>query len=157
LVEKGVEPAAARELAAAYPYERVVDVVATMEHRKARGKCDNPGGFLRDALVRQWQTPRAVVDARRRAEARLRQQAAEEQARRQRQAEGARVAERAGDDERRVEAVIESLDDDELDILAASVLKKYDGNPAVLQVLTRKPPRECRLMKMEVAGMLGRG
>ena len=29
LMEKGVEPAVARQLAAAYPHERVVDVVAT--------------------------------------------------------------------------------------------------------------------------------
>ena len=65
-----------------YPYERVIDVVATMEYRKAHGRCDNPGGFIREALIKQWQTPKAVVDARRRAEAKLRQQAADEQARR---------------------------------------------------------------------------
>jgi hypothetical protein len=152
LEEKGVEPAAARQLAAAYPYERVVDVVATMEYRKARGKCDNPGGFIREALVKQWQTPRAVVEARRRAEARLRQEAADRDAQRQRADEGAR----ADDEERRVQHVIDNLDDDELAILAESVLKKYEGNSAVLQVLTRKPPRQCRLMKMEVAAMLGR-
>ena len=44
----------------------------------------------------------------------------------------------------------------ELAILAESVLAKYEGNSAVLQVLTRKPPRDCRLMKMEIAALLGR-
>ena len=47
-----------------------------------------------------------------------------------------------------------SLDDEELSILAKSVLEKYQGNAAVTGVLTRKPPRECRLMKMEIAAML---
>lgn len=152
LVEKGVEPGAARQLAAAYPHERIVDVVATMEYRRARGKCDNPGGFIRDALVRQWQTPRAVVEARRQAEARLRQQKRDRESRVQRATEGARL----NDEEGRLQQLIDGLDDDELAILAESVLQKYEGNAAVLQVLTRKPPRECRLMKMEIAGMLGR-
>ena len=62
----------------------------------------------------------------------------------------------SGEDERRGQQVIDSLDYDELAILAESVLSKYEGNSAVLQVLTRKPPRECRLMKMEIAAMLGR-
>jgi hypothetical protein len=152
LEEKGVEPSAARQLAAAYPHERIVDVVATMEYRRARGKCDNPGGFIRDALVRQWQTPRAVVEARRQAEARLRQQERERESRSERAAEGARL----NDEEGRLQQLIDGLDDDELAILAELVLRKYEGNAAVLQVLTRKPPRDCRLMKMEIAGMLGR-
>jgi len=156
LEEKGVSPDVARELASAYPYERVVDVVATMEYRKARGRCDNPGGFLREALVKQWQTPKAVVDARRRAEAKFKQQAADEQARRTRAEEQARQQANAGDEESRLDRLIHSLDDEELTILGESVLKKYEGNTAVLQVLTRRPPRQCRLMKMEIAAMLGR-
>lgn len=51
LRKKGVEPTTARKLAQVYPFERVVDVVATMEYRRAHGKCDNPGGFIREALV----------------------------------------------------------------------------------------------------------
>jgi hypothetical protein len=124
-----------------------------MEYRRARGKCDNPGGFIRDALVRQWQTPRAVVEARRQAEARLRQQERDREAHSRRAAEGARL----NDEEGRLQQLIDGLDDDELAILAESVLQKYEGNAAVLQVLTRKPPRECRLMKMEIAGMLVKG
>jgi hypothetical protein len=156
LEEKGVSPEVARQLASAYPYERVVDVVATMEYRKARGRCDNPGGFLREALIKQWQTPKPVVDARRRAEAKLKQQAADEQARRARAEEQARQQANAGDEESRLDRLILSLDDEELAILGESVLKKYEGNTAVLQVLTRRPPRQCRLMKMEIAAMLGR-
>ncbi len=156
LEEKGVSPDVARQLASAYPYERVVDVVATMEYRKARGRCDNPGGFLREALVKQWQTPKVVVDVRRRAEAKLKQQAADEQARRLRTEEQARQQANAGDEETRLDRLILSLDDEELAILGESVLKKYAGNSAVLQVLTRRPPRQCRLMKMEIAAMLGR-
>ncbi len=151
LEEKGVEPAAARQLAETYPYERVVDVVATMEYRRAHGKCDNPGGFLRDALVKQWATPKAVIEARRRAEAKLKQQVADDAARRARAEQDAQ----AGEDDRRAQHLIDSLDDDELAILAESVLAKYEGNSAVLMVLTRKPPRECRLMKMEIAAMMG--
>ena len=63
---------------------------------------------------------------------------------------------RLNDEEGRLQQLIDGLDDDELAILAESVLRKYDGNAAVLQVLTRKPPRQCRLMKMEIAAMLGK-
>ena len=127
--EKGVSPDVARELASAYPYERVIDVVATMEYRKARGKCDNPGGFLREALVKQWQTPRPVVDARRRrAEAKLKQQAADEQARR-RAGPRSRSRQQANAERRRKPARPahpQGLDDEELAILGESVLKKYE-------------------------------
>lgn len=150
LEENGVEKPVARKLAAEYPLSRIVDVVDTMKFRAARGKCDNPGGFIREALVKQWQTPRAVVDARAKAEAAER---ARQSAERQRAAEQSRVAAVSSED-RQTEQLIAALDDDELEILALEVLKKYDGNSAVLSVLTRKPPRECRLMKMEIAGML---
>ena len=117
----------ARQLAADYPYERVIDVVATMEYRKARGKCDNPGGFIREALVKQWQTPKAVVDARRRAEAKLRQQAADEQARAAAAEEQARQQATAGDEEGRVERLIAGLDDEELEILAGVGAEEVRG------------------------------
>ncbi|QOV89462.1 helix-turn-helix domain-containing protein [Humisphaera borealis] len=153
LVENGVEAPVARKLAGEFPVSRIVDVIDTMRFRAARGKCDNPGGFIRDALVKQWQTPRAVVDARAKAEAAEKSRIASE---RQRQAEQAKVATVNAED-RQTEQLIAALDDDELEMLAMEVLKKYDGNTAVLAVLTRKPPRQCRLMKMEIAGMLGRG
>ena len=152
LVNNGVEPETSRTLAAQFPHQRIVDVVATMDFRRARGKCDNPGGFIRDALVKQWQVPRAVLDARHRATARQRQQAAEQRAR---DAE-ATVDARARDEETRLQRRLDLLDDDELSLLAAEVLRKYEGNPAVLQVLTRRPPRECRLMKMEIGALLDR-
>jgi hypothetical protein len=153
LEEKGVEPGVSRQLADAYPYERIIDVIATMEYRKARGKCANPGGFIREALVKQWQTPSAVTDARARAEAKLREQAAQRASRAAADQQAAQVEE----GERQVERTIAALDDDELEILAQSVLDKYEGNAAVLSVLTRRPPRECRLMKMEVAALLSGG
>lgn len=150
LEESGVEPLAARQLATQYPRQRIVDVIATMEWRRARGKCDNPGGFIHDALMRQWQTPQAVLDARAKAEARLRAEAVERQAKQSVVREQANVAQ----EEARVQAIVDALDDDELQILAGSVLEKYRGNTAVTAVLTRKPPRECRLMKMEIAALL---
>ncbi len=153
LEDKGVEAGIARQLAQAYPYDRVVDVVATMEYRKARGKCDNPGGFIRDALVKQWQTPRAVTDARAKAEARLKAEAAESQARANAQREVAQVS----NEEARIDRLIASLDDDDLTFLARNIIEKYQGNAAVTAILTRKPPRECRLMKMEIAAMMDQG
>lgn len=150
LEEKGVDRAVARQLAEAFPYERVVDVIAAMEWRRARGKCENPGGFIREALVKQWQTPKAVIDARARAEVRMRAEAAERQARASAQREQADV----GQEEARVERLVAALDEEELSILAKAVLEKYRGNAAVIGVLTRKPARQCRLMKMEVAAML---
>ena len=149
-MEHGVAPEASHALAARYPYERIVEVVATMEFRRARGKCENPGGFLRDALVKQWQVPRAVLDARARAAERIKAEAEQQRAR---EAEAA-VDARARDEERRAERRLDVLDDEEIELLAAEVLRKYDGNPAVLQVLTRRPPRECRLMKMEINALL---
>lgn len=154
LLEKcGVESAVARRLAEAYPHARIVDVIATMEWRRARGKCDNPAGFVHDALVRQWQTPKSVFDARARAEARLRSEAAELKTR----AQTAREAAVASDDDSRVEKLLASLDEDEIQILSESVLRKYEGNAAVSAVLTRKPARECRLMRMEIAALLQGG
>ena len=152
LEENGVERAVARQLAAAYPMQRIADVVETMQYRRSRGKCENPGGFIRDALVKQWQTPQAVVDARAKAETRARAEAAQQQARR---AEAAHVAD-VDAEQRKLDQLVDALDDDELALLAVEVLKKYDGNTAVLAVLTRKPARQCRLMKMEIAGLLGR-
>ncbi|MDB5297190.1 MAG: hypothetical protein JWO31_3173 [Phycisphaerales bacterium] len=152
LEECGVERPVARQLAAAYPMQRVVDVVETMRHRRARGKCDNPGGFIRDALVKQWQTPQSVVDARAKADARARAEAASAVARQSAASQAAGV----NAEQQHLDRLVDALDDDELDLLAAEVLKKYDGNSAVLAVLTRKPPRQCRLMKMEVAALLGR-
>lgn len=151
LLEKcGVEKSVARKLAEAFPHSRIVDVIATMEWRRARGKCENPAGFVHDALVRQWETPKAVFDARARAEARLRSEAVERETR----AQTAREAATASDADARLETLLASLDDDELQILSESVLRKYEGNVAVSAVLTRKPPRECRLMRMEIAALL---
>ncbi|MDB5302356.1 MAG: hypothetical protein JWO87_4019, partial [Phycisphaerales bacterium] len=153
LEEKGVERAASALLAEAYPYQRIVDVIATMEWRKSRGKCENPGGFIRDALVKQWQTPRTVTEARTRAEARLRAEAAERETR----ATAVREQAQVGEEESRVERLIASLDDEELQILAGSVMGTYEGNAAVTAELTRTPPRASRLMKMEIAAMLAGG
>jgi hypothetical protein len=150
LEEKGVETPIARQLADAYPYDRVVDVIAAMEYRRARGKCDNPGGFIREALVKQWQTPKAVIDARTRAEARAKAEEADRQARASAHREVAQVS----DEEARVDRLIASLDDEELLIFSQTVLEKYQGNTAVIGVLTRKPARQCRLMKMEIAAIL---
>lgn len=147
----GVDRQVARQLAAAFPLQRIVDVVETMQFRRARGKCENPGGFIREALIKQWQTPRAVVEARAKAEARARAEAVQSQSRQQQVSQVADV----DAEQRKIDQLIDALDDDELELLAREVLKKYDGNPAVLAVLTRKPPRACRLMKMEVAAMLG--
>jgi hypothetical protein len=148
-----VEAAVAKQLAGQYPHDRIVDVIATMEWRRARGKCDNPGGFIRDALVRQWQTPQPVVAARAKAQARAKAEAADRAAK----ADAMREQSSAREDEARAARLIGELEDDELQILAQSVLEKYRGNAAVTMVLTRKPPRECRLMKMEIAAMLGAG
>lgn len=150
LIEKGVEAPVARQLAAAHDQARIVDVVATMEYRRARGKCDNPGGFIREALVKQWQTPRAVTDARARAQSRLRAQAIEQQARHAALREAAAV----DHEEARIDRLIAALDEEELALLSQSVMARHAGNPAVIGVLTRKPPRQCRLMKMEIAAML---
>jgi hypothetical protein len=147
---------AARQLAAAYPIGRITDVIETMKFRQARGKCSNPGGFIREALVKQWQTPQAVVDAKSKAEAKARAESAERQNREQARRSSAAQAADVDADQRRVDQLVDALDDDELDLLAVEVLKKYDGNSAVLSVLTRKPPRQCRLMRMEVAAMIGR-
>jgi hypothetical protein len=135
---------------------RVIDVIETMQFRRARGKCENPGGFIRDALVKQWQTPQSVLDARAKAQAQAAARArAEGEAQQSRQSQSAAAA-GVDAEQRQIDALLAALDDDELEILAREVLKKYDGNPAVLGVLTRKPPRDCRLMKMEVANLLGR-
>lgn len=150
LEEKGIDPRTSRELAATYTDDRIVDVIETMEYRRARGKCENPAGFIRDALVRKWPVPKVVLTARAQAAARAKQEEADTRARESRREQSRTAAA----DESRAEQLIEALDDEELSILAESIIQKYEGNPAVLQILTRKPPRECRLMRMEIAAMM---
>ena len=150
LEENGVDAAVADQLAAAYPLARVIDVIETMQFRRSRGKCENPGGFIREALLKQWQTPRAVYEAREKAQARARVEAAEQKSRQAR----TRDVDDVSAEERQVDRLIDALDDDELALMADEVLRKYEGNVTVLAVLKRKPPRACRLMRMEIAGML---
>ena len=154
LLGAGVSADVAAGLAEAYPAGRIAEVVETMEYRRERGTCGNPGGFVREALRKKWPVPRAVLDRRERAEADRRRAATEERSRRRAESERASAEAVALADEARVESAVASLDDDELAELAAAVVDRHRDNPAVVAVLTRRPPRQCRLMKMEVAAML---
>jgi hypothetical protein len=150
LVEHGVDPNASLQLAAEFPFDRILDAIDTMKYRRSKGKCDNPGGLIRDFLVRNWELPTPVARAR---EEEARRRAAEERARQDRLAERSRLG-AVSDEEARVDSLIDSLPDDELHVLAQSVFARYEGNAAVTAVLTKKPIRQCRLMKMEIAAML---
>ena len=151
LVERGgVDPAAARSLADAFPADRILDAVETMEYRRSRGECDNPGGFVRKALQKGYRVPAAVTRARATAAARAKREVAERGERAGMEAE----ATRAANEEQFIDGLIAAMADDELEMLADSVREKYAGNTAVLKVLNSKPVRQCRLMKMEIAALL---
>ena len=133
-----MEPAVARQLADAYPVRAGGgcgggDGMAA----SARGSATTPAGSFATLWSSNGKPPRRVIDARAKAEARARAEEADRQARAPAHREEAQVDQ----EEARVERLIASLDDDELAILAQSVLEKYQGNAAVTGVLTRKPPR----------------
>lgn len=150
LEESGVERSVSAKLAATYSFDRISDVVETMQWRRSRGKCENPGGFIRDALVKQWEVPKAVLSERAKREG---EKLADTRRASARHAEVTQKA-AADQDEALADRAIARLDDEELEMLARSIFKKYEGNAAVTAVLRRKPPRECRLMRMEIAAML---
>ncbi|HEX8916841.1 MAG TPA: hypothetical protein VF796_31110 [Humisphaera sp.] len=147
LVERGVDPAAAGRLAGQYDAERVRDVCAAVALK--RPAPDNPGGWVVRCLQKNWQVSERVRLVRRQVEAGAARSAAD-------RADRLREVSAARTDEDRIERVVADLDDETLAALAEAVLDKYDGNAAVLRILRGKPPRECRLMKMEVAALLAR-
>ena len=52
---------------------------------------------------------------------------------------------------------VDGLDDAALGGLVGRVLAEHAGRPAMVRLLTAKPPRESKLMRAEVAALLGRG
>jgi hypothetical protein len=101
------------------------------------GKLRSPVGFLRWTLSEA--DPRPVVP-----------QPACEPVPKQRQASRAAAASCSQADK-----AIDALPDDELDDLVAAVLEQHADRPAMHRLLTAKPPRASRLMRAEVAALLG--
>ncbi len=63
----------------------------------------------------------------------------------------ARAAEARAD----ADARIDELDDETLELLVGRVLEAHAGRPAMLRLLSARPPRESRLMLAEVAALIG--
>jgi hypothetical protein len=62
LVEKyAIDKSTAEWMTSSYSLARLKEVIELAEVRKSRGKCDNPGGFIREALEREWPVPPKVA------------------------------------------------------------------------------------------------
>ena len=146
----GIDPPAARRLAGQHSAGRIADAVATMAYRRSLGRCENPAGYVVQALAKGWAVPAAVANAKSRAAA---DAARAELAARERESAKRRDAALAAESAR-VDAALDGLDDAAVSRLAAAVLDRYADNAAVRQVLLRKPPRESRLMRAEIACLL---
>ena len=140
----GVSPAAARELAARHGPDAVRSAVAAVEPLARQGKLRNAAGFLVSRLEQGWSDgPSAAPST-----AGLEERTRAERERREAEAASALAARGSAD------AEVDALDDATLDALAARVLAAHAGRPAMVRLLTAKPPRQSRLMRAEVAALL---
>ena len=146
----GIERPVAWRLAASHPAGRVAEAVATMQYRLSRGQCGNPAAFVIEALSKNWPVPAPVAEAKRRAE----RDAARAELIRREQASRAERDAALSAGIAAADAVLDALPDAEFDALAAEVLAGHADNPAVAAILRRKPPRESRLMRAEIAARL---
>ena len=149
LVGKGVERSAAESLAATHPADRVADVCFAVDIKRPAPA--NPAGLIVRWLRQNWPVGERVSAARRRAAVGDARRLADRQATRTDARQGRADADAEAE---AIDRQVDALDDDDLAALAAAVVAKYEGNPAVLAVLARKPPRKSNLMKMEIAAML---
>ena len=140
----GVSPAAARELAARHGPDAVRSAVAAVEPLARQGKLRNAAGFLVSRLEQGWSDAAPAAAA----SAGLEERTRAERERREAEAQSAVAARGSAD------AEIDALDDATLDALAARVLAGNADRPAMVRLLTAKPPRQSRLMRAEVAALL---
>lgn len=142
----GIDPATAQDLAATHAPGQVLAAVALARQAKSSGRVRNAAGYivrcLENGLTAQGSRalPSLATPAAR--------QAREQAERRQEEARAARSV--AAEDAR-----IDELDDGTLDCLVERVLSIHAGRPAMLRLLRARPPRESRLMRAEVAALLG--
>ena len=141
----GVSPAAARELAARHGPDAVRSAVAAVEPLARQGKLRNAAGFLVSRLEQGWSDAAPAAAA---SSAGLEERTRVERQRREAEAQSAVAARGSAD------AEIDALDDATLDALAARVLAGHADRPAMVRLLTAKPPRQSRLMRAEVAALL---
>jgi hypothetical protein len=152
LRECGIDETVARRNSVAMT---LVDAMALRIMQKRMKRLTNPGGWANKRIQLREISDDARAEARRALAARAAgggaaPAPAPESAFHRSQREAAAIE--AAD--RRLDAIVASLPEDRLASLAAAVLAKYAGNVAMTSVLKRKPPRECRLMKMEIAAIL---
>ena len=138
----GVSLATARGLAERCGAEAVRSAVASAEPMARSGKLRNAAGFLVRSLEQGWSGPSAPAKA---------------------AGDGRSMAERERRDREAVEAVasresadalLDDLDDATLAGLAERVVSLHAARPAMVRLLTAKPPRDSRLMRAEIAALL---
>jgi hypothetical protein len=151
LTDAGIKPPeTARSMVSKYPAERIVTFVDYARWEDARGKCENLGGFIFKGLKKNWQVSEEFLSAR---DAQLKA-AAEKTAAEAKTLADARKDEEERQKQKRVDAAIDAMTDGDLAGYVGQVLKKYDGNSAVLSVIAGKQPRDCRLLRMEIGHLL---
>ncbi len=140
LLRWGFEPAEAGALAAEHGPVKLSRALAEARQLQAVGRLRSATGFLRWAIAEAKGDERAPA-----------QLVAwpEVEARNRRQAEAVAQKSLGADDD-----AVDALDDSELEDLAAVVRQRYLAHPAMLRLLTARPPRQSRLMRAEIVRIL---
>src|SRR5690606_15047663 len=70
------------------------------------------------------------------------------------QAEHAASARMAEAEREAEDATLDAMDDQQWSAMAQKVLDRYADHPAMVRLLTRQPPRQCRLMRAEILALV---
>ena len=142
----GVHLTAARDLAERFGPDAVRAATAAVEPLARAGRVRNAAGWLVRHLERGWGDPADAPAA-----ADLAARTAADRVGREAEAAQAVAARESAD------AVLDALDDATLGVLAGRVVASHADRPAMIRLLTAKPPRQSRLMRAEIAALLQAG
>lgn len=138
----GFDAEEAKRLAGTFGPARVSRVLAEARQLRSAGRLRSASGFIRWSLdesdAAEAKSGESVSPAWDLVEARRRR-------------EEAAVAER---DRQAEDAEVDSLPAEAIETLAAEVCERYADHPAMLRLLTSKPPTQSRLMRAEIAKLL---
>lgn len=150
LEEIGVAPSVADDLCRQHAVERIQTVTAEAARRQRDRRIRSAAGFAVKALADGWEIESRPAPGGS-GSAALAERTARQQAE---EAESARAAQaqREADD-----AALDNLSEPEWSALAQQVLNRFADHPAMIRLLSRQPPRQCRLMRAEMLGLLRSG
>lgn len=138
----GFDTDEAERLAEAFGPARVSRVLAEARQLRSAGRLRSAVGFIRWSLEESDTAGEKPSSA---------PSPAWDLVETRRRREEAAVAER---DRQAEDAAVDSLPPEAIETLAAEVCERYADHPAMLRLLTSKPPTQSRLMRAEIAKLL---